>query len=595
MKLWRWLLDPTTRVWPSMVRLLLGVALGLGLARSADAQTWPRDVTGTPAAQCSALDAAGAPQVCSPTNPLPVSSTASSTPLTGGSVNGRNWLYAQPPGFNPFVRVDGGSPGVSTRVLCEFLDDINVICFGVGTGTNNHIWRSQNGGQTYTPIVQTGVIGGSGAFNPNSMVRLASGIFVVASQPGGGGAESFWTTLDGVNWTVSTCTGCGSLGGAATAVTQGSTGRILATAGTGGPTAVLCNDGISSGVSWTCSPTVPGYSTQLSPLGNQLFANPSGAIWLAAGEQFGGVNDLILRSTDDGVSWTTVFSAASRGMTAVKCLTATLCLAVRSDQIHRSTDAGLTWTTVVTSGPDGVNTQWDAIAVFSATTAVVVPWAAAGGTSFPKFYHTADGGLTWIALRTEPAQQCPFNTGTRGINRARTVAVRNGRAVVTHTYTALSGGGPCGWFATNGAGGVAIVGPNGVPWNFGADGSGPVAQGNPLAAFTVAPVQGPTLFNSQTTGAANTAVTVTIAAVAVQRAHLYRIEASCSAGVSEVTITDAGTTVWATLTGEVGTARFRQPFTPAALTGSTAGALVVTLAACGAGNTGTLIVHADRY
>jgi hypothetical protein len=114
---------------------------------------------------------------------------------------------------------------------------------------------------------------------------------------------------------------------------------------------------------------------------------------------------------------------------------------------------------------------------------------------------------------------------------------------------------------------------------------------NPLAA---APVQGATLFNSQATSAVNTAVTVTIAVAASTRAHVYATHAFCSAGTSTLTITDGGTTIWGTTAGEITTARFQRTWTPG-LTAETNSQVVVTLATCGAGNTGTLHVQADRF
>jgi len=177
------------------------------------------------------------------------------------------------------------------------------------------------------------------------------------------------------------------------------------------------------------------------------------------------------------------------------------------------------------------------------------------------------------------------------------MAVRNGRAVVESNYGALTAGGPCVHYSSLGTGGTAVTGPLGVPWEIGADGSGPVSQGNAQVPFSVAPGQGVNLFNSQTTGAANTAVVVTLTGVADQRFHIDRVEASCSAGTSNITIVDTsnGVTLWTTLTGEVGVARFRQPFTPKSLTGPTQSTITITLATCGVGNTGTLIVHADRF
>ncbi len=112
----------------------------------------------------------------------------------------------------------------------------------------------------------------------------------------------------------------------------------------------------------------------------------------------------------------------------------------------------------------------------------------------------------------------------------------------------------------------------------------------------VSTVQGVTLFNTQTTGAATTAVVVTLAAAAGQRAHVYSVEGRCNtaANTSSITMTDGGTTVWSTAVAEVlAVSNFVRQWSTG-FTGTTNSAVVITLAACAAG-TGTLIVQADRF
>lgn len=115
-----------------------------------------------------------------------------------------------------------------------------------------------------------------------------------------------------------------------------------------------------------------------------------------------------------------------------------------------------------------------------------------------------------------------------------------------------------------------------------------------LILIGAAPFQEPLLVNSQTTGAADTAVVVTVAAAVDKRAHLYTVDARCSASTSNVTVQDGGTTIFSTPAAEVGTARLRLQW-PVPLTGAPNSALTVTLATCGVGNTGTLSVQSDRY
>lgn len=121
--------------------------------------------------------------------------------------------------------------------------------------------------------------------------------------------------------------------------------------------------------------------------------------------------------------------------------------------------------------------------------------------------------------------------------------------------------------------------------------------GMSLGPCSNTPVQGNQKVNSQTTGAATTAVTVTIAALANTRAHVYLIEARCNtaAATGDVLISDGGTTIWSSgpLAVIAAQPQYRKEW-PVGLTGSTNSQVLITLSACTAG-TGTLIVQTDRY
>ncbi len=118
-----------------------------------------------------------------------------------------------------------------------------------------------------------------------------------------------------------------------------------------------------------------------------------------------------------------------------------------------------------------------------------------------------------------------------------------------------------------------------------------IPSGPPEPAALVQPANA---FNSQTTGAANSAVTVTIAAANGQRGALYSLAARCSAGSASLTVKDGATDIFSTQAGAVTTSNFTQQWhTP--LTASLNADLVITLSACGAGNMGTLSVQASRF
>ena len=112
------------------------------------------------------------------------------------------------------------------------------------------------------------------------------------------------------------------------------------------------------------------------------------------------------------------------------------------------------------------------------------------------------------------------------------------------------------------------------------------------------PIEGTQLFNTQTTGGAAAAVVITLTAVTGSRTHIYSIEARCNtaAATSDVTITDGGVTIWTTPPlGVVNAATNFVRNWSTGLTGASNSAVVITLAACAGGGTGTLIVQADKW
>lgn len=121
--------------------------------------------------------------------------------------------------------------------------------------------------------------------------------------------------------------------------------------------------------------------------------------------------------------------------------------------------------------------------------------------------------------------------------------------------------------------------------------------GTPLITCTASPVQFGTIVNSETTGAATTAVTVTLAAVPGARAHVYSIAARCNtaSATSSLLISDGGATIWSSgllAVTNVQPQYFRDFNTP--ITSVVNSQVLITLAACTAG-TGTLIVQTDKY
>lgn len=99
------------------------------------------------------------------------------------------------------------------------------------------------------------------------------------------------------------------------------------------------------------------------------------------------------------------------------------------------------------------------------------------------------------------------------------------------------------------------------------------------------------LLNSNDTSAANTAIVKTLTGVVGKSIHVYSVDTICSAGASTVTVDDGTSDVFIV---PVGTTHERVNWaTP--LTAPAGATVTVTLATCGAANTGTLSVQADVF
>lgn len=109
-----------------------------------------------------------------------------------------------------------------------------------------------------------------------------------------------------------------------------------------------------------------------------------------------------------------------------------------------------------------------------------------------------------------------------------------------------------------------------------------IASGQPL-----------TTMNSETVSAANSNVLKTYTGVPGERVAVYSVSARCSAGTSQLTIQDAGTTIWTSAATEVGTTTFKFQWNPGLASG-VGDTLTINLATCGASNTGTLDVEVSQ-
>ena len=462
------------------------------------------------------------------------------------------------------------SPSITTALLeLKFLTDYTAIAF---TGAPAAGYWSVNRGQTWQvsttpPSLQT----------PQSIAvsNLDPATVLLAGKTGAGAPPRVWRSVNGgSSWTQISLPAAGGI-------------DYSCTVGIHNTTAIAFGYHIDrstdSGATWVKQVDGGTLASCSSNFGNDMLWLP-GNIWV------GGASDKIIRSADDGLTWASVLAGGANGWrltspnpTAPAGTAVVYAIRAGGTAIYRSADSGATWSTVFTlpSNAGGINCP--------STTVCVVSIASGTGV-----WRSLDAGLHWTYSGVMPLASgcggaggsCSMSSNTLGDMIAQT---GNGGGV---GQTAFSNVALAGQQQLIGPDGI-LIGTAGNPLRVDPTGTTPqpvtltsttANQGtaaNSPAPWPMTPVQGPTLFNSQTTGAANTAVVVTIAAAASVRAHLYQSYAYCGAGgTSSLTVTDGGTTIWATQAAEIGIARFEKNW-PIGLTGTTNSALVVTLATCG--------------
>ena len=145
------------------------VALGV-LSLPAFGQSWPNDSFGRSAAQCAAIDANGNPVLCSPTAPLPVTSTPPLAPSTDLYGWGRSWFISGST-LNQGTNMFGGIP--------LWLDNNSAVIYA-GGNTAVFAFKTADGGKSWAQIAITAPV-----FGHNDVpcgVRAPNGNIVICGR-----------------------------------------------------------------------------------------------------------------------------------------------------------------------------------------------------------------------------------------------------------------------------------------------------------------------------------------------------------------------------------------------------------------------------
>lgn len=560
----------TRRLW-----FLITLLAVLTFCQSSEAQpipTWKNDAQGRPAPPCMTLDPTTGLSTPCPAPAGGAGSAASGTTIIseGGQSTafGNTWFTGGPIDSSPNT-----GPG------CVFLSDTQIACAGqqAGSAFNIRVYQSTDGGVTLPLTFTTGSTPGN-LNATGQLIKTPAGPYYMGLIANGAFGNNPLRTVDLNVWTATSGITAGfPLDGTFNMSVGGPAGNtVLAYTNVTAPLRI-CRL-VSPASAFVCSaPT--GWD---GPGGPNAVAHVTGSTWVAIDSSV--VAD-VFRSTDDGVSWTAVATLTGAksaiGNSNVVCPTATVCIAHNGSTIYRSTDAGLTWSAPVAVGTTNLNALinfggGNVMALGSnLSTATPQPGCLPNCQNLPnEAIRTIDNGVTWVAA----SGPWLAIAGTGGPTHTA-IGRSNGSAIVTHTRVEN--------------------GPTNVGRNYGYSTTLPsgikvLSRGE----IPVIPIQGGTLSNSQTTGAAATAVPVTLTGIAGFRFHLWSVSARCGTAADTATITVA----------EGATTRYSSAFTqgalvtqngfdktwPTGLTVADGANMVITLGACTAG-AGTLIIQADQF
>jgi photosystem II stability/assembly factor-like uncharacterized protein len=325
-----------------------------------------------------------------------------------------SWTFIGPQPINtPYT-----DPVVSGRVTALAIDPGNVNTVYLG-GAQGGVWKTTNGGTTWTPLsdTQASTAIGSIALDPSN----ASTIYVGTGEENFSG-DSYYgagilkSTDGGTTWMEFCGPFCGPVGqdghyggGAFIGglVVSPANGQILLAA-----VALLFKDGVyrsaDGGNSWTR--VLSG-----NPANSVLFDPTNGNVAYASlGNPFSGGTESVFKSTDGGQNWTAANGTGTHVLNVTNAGRIVLAMAPSSSTtlyagiadvntgnllgFYKTTDGAANWTQL-TSTPDYCTPQcgYDQVIAVQPTNPNVV---FAGGAYTTTLVRSLDGGITWATLQS---------------------------------------------------------------------------------------------------------------------------------------------------------------------------------------------------
>lgn len=371
--------------------VILALVLGILVVRL----TGP--TSSTPAAARNA-HAQGTPATATPAATRESSPTPRPTSKAGGAIG--TWVNITPPG----VSVDFNNPADNFGMQIIQTDPQHSGTVYVGTCYQG-IWKTTNGGSSWTKI-NTGQ-------NGNQLDGRIWGLALDHINPqliwaanGAGGEQGIWRSTDGgVDWTNFNV---GTLNGQTIsndiysyATDPYAANHVLVTFHTGwndGTSAAGFLESVDAGKTWIIHQPPPGSDAGASYI---FFLDNSKTWLLTEGEGY-------YRTSDGGATWTKVSDALLQhgGNQLYRASNGTLYVGAVGSLL-RSTDDGRTWTAVAPTGSDGYN------AVIGDGTYLYTQEANTGsntaGRPQPYIFSREDDGIHWQPYNGQTFRDGPMS------------------------------------------------------------------------------------------------------------------------------------------------------------------------------------------
>jgi hypothetical protein len=302
-----------------------------------------------------------------------------------------SWTQIGPEPINPIGTPFGGSPTVSGRVRAIAVDPTNPNVVYIGTAGGG-VWKTTNGGSTWTPLTDTqaSLAIGAIAIDPSNhnTIFVGTGEEVPIESPGQQGSNYY---------------GAGIL----KSTDGGSTWELISAGGPFGPSE--CEGGAYIGA-LAVSPS----NSQVA-LAALTFPGSAGC----ENASFSG----IYRTSDGGTSWTPVLTGAAGTSVLFNPSNGNIAYAALGDfagslsnGVYVSKDGGATW-----SGDNGSSSNslfvsgWITLAIAPSNPQVLYAGLTdytTGSGNFGGLFVTGDGGANWFLLINTPdycSPQCYYD------------------------------------------------------------------------------------------------------------------------------------------------------------------------------------------